>query len=84
MNKRGYNCHEAMAYLGVKRRAFEKYFRPYLTALRLGTSVVFDRVDLDRLLEEHKSRNGRPTEKGVTLWADHKAASTVTSRATGG
>jgi len=29
MSKRGYNCQEAIAYLGIKRRAFEKHFRPY-------------------------------------------------------
>jgi hypothetical protein len=46
--------------------------------------VVFDRIDLDRLLEEHKSRNGRPVEKGVHTWAEHKPASTKISKASGG
>jgi len=84
VDKRGFNCQQAMAYLGVRRRAFEMHFRPYLTAVRLGTSVVFDRVDLDRVLDEHKSRNGRPCEKGDKSWADHRTVSTVTSKVTGG
>ena len=84
MDKRGYNCREAIAYLGIKRRAFEIHFRPYLKGIRLGTAVVFDRFDLDRVLEEHKDRNGRPIEKGGNKWADHKAASTVIEKVTGG
>lgn len=84
MDKRGFNCQEALHYLGIKRHAFEKYFRPLLSPIRLGTSVVFDRIDLDRVLDEHKSRNGRPVEKGVSTWADHNPASSKTSKVSGG
>ena len=84
MDKRGFNCQEALHYLGIKRRAFDKYFRPLLSPIRLGTAVVFDRIDLDRVLEEHKSRNGRPVEKGVDSWAEHNPASIKTSKASGG
>ena len=84
MDKRGYNFRETLAYLGVKRRAFDKHFRPYLTPMRLGTCLVFDRFDLDRVLEDHKHRNGRPVLKGDQTWADHKTASTGTSKASGG
>ena len=78
MDKRGFNFQQAMAYLGVKRRAFELHFRPYLTVVRRGTSVPFDRIDLDRVLDEYMSRNWRPCEKGDKSWADHKTVSTVT------
>ena len=84
MDKRGFNCQEALAYLGVKRRAFDLHFRPYLTAVRMGTAMVFDRVNLDRVLDEHKHRNGWPCEEGDKSWADHKTVSTVTSKVTGG
>ena len=83
MDKRGFNRQEAMDYLGVKRRAFETYFRPYLPEMRLGTCVVFDRIDLDRVLEEHKTRNGRPAEKGDFTWADNKPVSIKTHQASG-
>ena len=68
--KRGFNSQEAMAYLGVRRKAFEKHFKPHLNGTRFGTAIVYDRVDLDRVLEEHKARNGRPVEKGEKSWAD--------------
>ena len=50
MEKRAFNCQEAPAYLGVKSLAFDLHFRPYLTAVRMGTAVVFDRVN-PRVLE---------------------------------
>lgn len=36
VNKRGYNAQESMFYLGIKRKAFDKYFRPYLKPVRFG------------------------------------------------
>jgi hypothetical protein len=73
-DKRGLNCQEAAAYLGVKRRAFERYIRPHLASVKLGTSVIFDRFDLDRVFEEYKGRSGRPSELkgGNTVWADQR------------
>jgi len=52
--KRGLNSAEAMAYLGMRRRTFERNVRPRLTALRLGTSLVFDVQDLDRVFDDLK------------------------------
>ena len=75
MDKRGYNCQEAAHYVGIKRRAFEKHFRPLVAGTRIGTSLIFDRFDLDRILEEHINRNGRPMEKGGITWAKLKHAS---------
>jgi hypothetical protein len=83
VDKRGYNCQEAAYYLGIKRRAFDKHFRPLLASMRIGTSLIFDKFDLDRILDEHKHRNGRPVEKGGITWADLKLASTKTSRTIG-
>jgi len=74
MNKRGFNCQEAAQYLGIKRRAFEKHFRPLLVGAPIGTSLIYDRFDLDRVLEEYKKRNGRPMEKGGFTWAKLKLA----------
>jgi hypothetical protein len=83
MDKRGYNCQEAAHYLGIKRRAFDKYFRPLLIGASIGTSLIFDRFDLDRVLEEHIHGNERPMEKGGITWAKLKLASTKTSRDSG-
>jgi hypothetical protein len=46
--KRGLNTTEAMAYLGVRRRAFESMFLPLLRPFRIGTSTMHDIDDLDR------------------------------------
>lgn len=54
MEKRGYTYAEALNYLGLKRKAFEKHIRPRLPApTPCGTSRVFERVDLDRAWEEY-------------------------------
>ena len=81
--KRGFNCQEAAHYLGIKRRAFDQHIRPLLSGFRIGTSLIFDRVDLDRILEEHIHRNGRPMEKGDLLWAERKLASIQTRKDSG-
>ncbi|MEQ1525981.1 MAG: hypothetical protein ABL911_04460 [Gallionella sp.] len=81
--KRGFNCQEAAHYLGIKRRAFDQHIRPLLSGFRIGTSLIFDRVGLDRVLEEHIHRNGRPMKKGDLLWAERKLASTRIRKVSG-
>lgn len=44
-----------MAYVGVKRRAFDEQWMPRLTTFNSGTSTMIDRVDLDKLFDEFKS-----------------------------
>ena len=81
--KRGFNSQEAMAYLGVKRKAFEKYFRPYLLPIKFGTSMVFDLIDLDRVMDDYKIGNERLILKGEVIWAENKVASTKTTKIDG-
>jgi hypothetical protein len=52
--KRGLTYAGAMAYLGVKRRTFDEKWRPHLVAIPQGSSLIFDREDLDRLFEALK------------------------------
>ncbi len=52
--KRGLTYLEAIEYVGVKRRTFDMQWRPHLVAIAQGTSLVFDRADLDRLFDEFK------------------------------
>lgn len=52
--KRGYSYAEAMAYLGLKRRAFDRHIRPRLPSpIQCGTTHIFDRADLDRAWDEY-------------------------------
>jgi hypothetical protein len=53
--KRGLSYAEAMAYVGVKRRTFDEVWRPHLVAVPQGTSLVFDRQDLDALFDRFKA-----------------------------
>ena len=55
VSKRGYSYAEAIAYLGIKRRAFERHIRPRLPPpTPCGTSLVFERADLDRAWEDYR------------------------------
>jgi len=55
VSKRGYSYGEAIAYLGIKRRAFERHIRPRLPPpTPCGTSLVFERADLDRAWEDYR------------------------------
>lgn len=68
--RRGLNRQHAIDYLGVKPSYFDKAIRPLLTAMRMGTSVVFDRHDLDIIFERIKLAVGDvgPTVKGEAQW----------------
>ncbi len=82
--KRGFNRQQAIEYLGVKGRFFDLNIRLQLVGVRMGTAVVFDRVDLDRVFEEYRDRgDGQPTEKGASKWAERSPASTSTRMADG-
>jgi len=56
--KRGLTYLEAIDYVGVKRRTFDTQWRPHLVAMSQGTSLIFDREDLDKLFNEFKQNAG--------------------------
>jgi hypothetical protein len=63
--KRGYSCAEALAYLGLKRRAFDRHIRPRLPPpTPCGTARVYERIDLDRAWDAFRAaatgRGGEP------------------------
>ena len=62
---------DASAYLGMDKNRFNAEVRPYLTAIPIGhQGIGFDRLDLDRWLDDYKARNGRPGRamKGGSTW----------------
>lgn len=69
---RGLTYAQAMAYLGVKRRTFDEVWRPHLVAIPAGSSLIFDREDLDRLFERFK-REACPTETPTAAANDSAA-----------
>jgi hypothetical protein len=91
VTKRGYTTGEALTYLGIKRRAFERHIQPLLRCkgIRIGTCIVFDVSDLDAAWEAYKMDIGseRPALKGELPWdaprrlafTGHRPAITLTS-----
>jgi hypothetical protein len=84
--RRGLNRQQAFDYLGVKSSYFNKEIRPLLTAMRMGTSVVFDRHDLDIVFERIKLALGDvgPTVKGEAQWPKEPPESSKQKTAAGG
>ncbi|MHA6905446.1 hypothetical protein [Ralstonia syzygii] len=76
MDKRLFNTQEAMAYLGMKRKAFDTLIAPVLKGkgVKVGTSILFERCDLDAAWETYKIGAGseRPQEKGDSSWGVQK------------
>jgi hypothetical protein len=72
--RRGLTYAQAIDYVGVKRRTFDTDWRPHLVEMPQGSSVIFDREDLDRLFEAKKAQaaglsaaanDGRPEQNGL-------------------
>ena len=57
MDKWEFNCQEALKHLRVNPRQFRLNFESYLTVIHMGTAVVFYRVNLDCILDEHLHRS---------------------------
>ena len=89
-DRRGYNHAAAIKYLGIGRRSFEALVRPHLNPVRIGNNLIFDRIELDAVLDRFKSGelpdgteqqqngggNGWPTtEEGAFTWAEKRRAS---------
>jgi hypothetical protein len=76
LTKRCFNFAEAMAYLGIKRRAFHTHILPLLRGkgVRIGTSLMFEALDLDAAWERYKMIKGaaridEPLESAAGLQA---------------
>ena len=60
---------DAPRYLGMDRNRFNSEVRPYLTEVPIGKQGVgFDRLELDRWIDDYIARNGRPARKGEFTW----------------
>lgn len=73
MEKRCYSTLEAQQYLGVKRRFFDTHIAPLLNGkgIKAGTSVVYERHDLDAAWDRYKLSlgNERPAQpEGSNKW----------------
>jgi hypothetical protein len=69
---------QAAAYLGIGLTLFSRLAIP---PIRFGRRLVYDRVDLDAWLDEHKGR-GRAIEE--VLWPEDEDSTDEKTRRTGG
>lgn len=52
---------DAPSFFAMDRSRFNRDIRPYLTEIHIGRQGrAFDRLEMEALAEEYKSRNGRP------------------------
>ena len=52
---------DAPAYVGMDRNRFNSEVRPDLIEIPIGKQgIAFDRIDLDKWVDDYKDRNGRP------------------------
>lgn len=55
---------DAPHYLGMDRNRFNNEVRPDLIEVPVGKQgIAFDRIDLDKWVDDYKDRNGRPGKK---------------------
>ena len=63
---------DAPEFFGVARGFFDKFIRPSLNEIWLGetpqSGIVYDICDLHAQADIIKERNGRPAEKGKSIW----------------
>jgi hypothetical protein len=60
-------------YLDMSEPEFNKIVRPYVTEIRKGRAVYFDRLDLDDWVEQFKAANGRPGKEKEQWQKEHQA-----------
>lgn len=75
MTPRLIRVQQAAAYCGMKYDMFCKLARPHLTEVPLGTGIAFDRLELDRWVDDYMARYGRrPQTKGDETWQHEEPA----------
>ena len=76
MQPRLLRLRDAPSYLGMDRNRFNQEVRPHIRSVQIGSQgIAFDRLDLDRWVDDYMRRNGRPASpsKGESLWDVSKA-----------
>lgn len=56
---------EAPTYLSFSEPVFNQLVRPFVTEIRQGRMVLYDRLDLDAWVEQFKAANGRPAKENL-------------------
>ena len=51
---------DAPSYLSISEPYFNQNVRPYLTEIRQGRAILYDRLDIDDWADTFKAANGKP------------------------
>ena len=51
---------DAPKYLGMSEPTFNETVRPYITVMKEGRAIFYDRLDLDDWADTFKAANGKP------------------------
>ena len=73
MQPRGIRISQAHTYLGIGRKVFDTHVRPKLTLIEWAPkTITVDRLELDAVWEDTKSRIGRPAsaQRRTEPWDD--------------
>lgn len=72
MQPRLIRLRDAANYLGMDRNRFNNEVRPFLITLKIGQQgIAFDRIDLDRWVNEFKKHTGKPAQRTMH-WQRHE------------
>ncbi|MDO8955213.1 MAG: hypothetical protein Q7V63_10255 [Gammaproteobacteria bacterium] len=72
MEPRLVRMRDAPKYLGMCKNVFNKVVRPYIPNIQVSKQgVAFDRLDLDRWVEQNKRRNRCPINERRALWDEN-------------
>ena len=69
-DRRGYNHAAAIKYLGIGRRSFEALVRPHVNPVRIGNNLIFDRIELDAVLDRFSRASCRTAPRPNTMGAE--------------
>ena len=51
---------DAPKYLAMSEPKFNQIVRPYVTVVKIGRAIFYDRLDLDVWADQYKAANGKP------------------------
>ncbi len=84
MQPRLIRLRDAPNYLGMDRHRFNKEVRPSLSIIPIGKQgIAFDRLDLDKWVEDYKQCNERPGNRSKRLWGEKERRGCLTVKGYG-
>ena len=69
---------DAQAYLSMGKNSFNQYIRPYLSEIRIGRHIYFERLDLETVARDTAQRYRCPNQsQGDMKWDKEKCQGSI-------